>query len=125
MYLIDHGTVDCFETHLEPFIRGVLDHHEDKGSYDHLSEFKDVRFCGAAVSILVSHILADGLEEIFDEDTKYFASAPIIIDTKNFSHELYKKKWTDFDQTTYKKILPNENQQEYFEKLWFLKSDEE
>lgn len=127
IYLIDHNSLDCFEVDLAPFIRGILDHHIDKGEYDHLLDFKDVRFCGAAATIVISHILFDNLGSILeDSNAKLFISAPIIIDTKHFKEELYNKKWNDLDRRNYAKLFPEgEFQEEYFEKLWKLKTDEE
>lgn len=81
-------------------MRGVLDHHVDKGEYDELLEFKDIRVCGAAVTLILAHIYFDELQkEILDKETAFFAYAPILIDTKWFNEELYKKKWTDLDKT--------------------------
>jgi len=44
---------------LNPFVRGVLDHHVDKGEYDDILDFKDVRICGAAVTLILAHIYFD------------------------------------------------------------------
>lgn len=63
VYLVDHNSLDCFERKLAPFVRGILDHHDDKGEYDELLHFKDIRLCGAAVTLIMNHIYFDKLEK--------------------------------------------------------------
>ena len=108
-------------------MRGVLDHHIDKAEYDELLEFKDVRICGAAVTLILCHIFFDGLQDqILDKEGAFFICAPIIIDSKWFNIDLYKKKWTDLDRTNFDKLVKIVSIEEsYFKELWRLKTDEE
>ena len=76
--------------------------------------------------MIINHIFFDKLDKtILDPDTTFFAFAPILIDTKWFNPDLYKKKWTDLDKKYFDllhKIYPVEKS--YYEELWRLKTDE-
>ena len=79
----------------------IYDHHIDNNAYptNQLQE-KVVKFIGSATSILVDKIRVD--KELFEEENwssgdgknfAYFLSAPIVIDTNNFSENLRNTRW--------------------------------
>ncbi len=61
---------------------------------------KDVRFCGAAAS-LVAELLLKDTPDIVDKDVAFFMGAPIVIDTVFFKESMRGKKWDQVDHDVY------------------------
>ena len=95
--MVDHNAPDCFQEHLAQHVVGVIDHHEDKHRFDSL-QLKDVRFCGAAVSLVAKRMLD---ECPVDKELAFLMGAPIIIDTVFFKESMRGKKWDEIDHEVY------------------------
>lgn len=128
--LVDHNLPDYTQEFLTPFVERVLDHHEDLNADYPNIKHKDVRFCGAAGTLVAKLILDDSewCEKLMDKNVALFACSPILIDTVNFKEKLREKKWSQIDEDIYnrlKDIAGDHMPADYFKTLYHLKTDEE
>lgn len=122
--LYDHNELDPAQEYLLPCIKAVYDHHVDLTK--DLKAEKLIAFCGSAISLVLTQSFVN--VSLIDFDLARFAIAPIIFDTKNLSHELYKDRWNDIDKAAYK--LLNEvlapkgfDSSSYYEELKKISTD--
>jgi len=128
--LIDHNYPDCNQEFLIPFVERIIDHHHDqKQDYPKL-KFQDIRFCGAAVTLITKIMFEDEelRDKILDDKVAWLCSAAILIDTVNFKEKMRGEKWDQVDEDTYKYVkdmggatIPDD----YFKQLYYKKTDEE
>eukprot|EP00826_Nyctotherus_ovalis_P064817 TRINITY_DN9515_c0_g1_i9.p1 TRINITY_DN9515_c0_g1~~TRINITY_DN9515_c0_g1_i9.p1 ORF type:complete len:375 (-),score=75.41 TRINITY_DN9515_c0_g1_i9:125-1249(-) len=96
--LYDHNELDPAQEYLLPCIKAIYDHHIDLTK--DLKAEKLITFCGSAISLVLTQPFVN--VALIDFDLARFAIAPIIFDTKNLAHELYKDRWNDIDKAAYK-----------------------
>lgn len=125
--LVDHNFPDCNQEYLIEYVERIYDHHFEKpAEYPNLV-FKDIRFCGSAASLVAKAIVEDEeAKGIMDEGVAWFTSAPILIDTVNFSEKHRGKKWDQVDEDVYKvvkEIGGDKIPEDYFRTLYDKKVD--
>ena len=127
--LVDHNHPDCNQEQLIPYVTNIYDHHLDKETEYPKIKYKDVRFCGAAVTLVVNAILedADLADKLVDDKVALFFCSAILIDSVNLSEDLRGKKWDQIDEDTYKKLKSIAGEtipDDYFKELYHNKVDE-
>lgn len=128
--LVDHNYPDCNQEFLIPHIERIIDHHtEIEVEYPKL-KYKNIRFCGAAATLVTQLLFEDEelKDTILDARVAFICAAPILIDTVNFKEKQRGKKWDQVDEDVYKlvkeyadSIIP----EDYFKTLYFKKTDEQ
>lgn len=113
-----------------PFVERIIDHHtEIEVEYPKL-KYKNIRFCGAAATLVAQLLFEDEelKDTILDAGVAFICAAPILIDTVNFKEKQRGKKWDQIDEDIYKLvkeyaggIIP----EDYFKSLYFKKTDEQ
>lgn len=126
--LVDHNVPDCTQEFLTPHVVRILDHHQEKVVEYPRMEYKDIRFCGSAATLVAKLMLEDELwrEKLLDKDVVFFCSAPILMDTANFKEKLRGKKWDQIDEDIYKTLMEiagDRIPEDYFETLYHKKTD--
>ena len=96
MHLFDHNILDCFQSHLSPYVTSIMDHHADEQAYE---VDKRIEFRGSAISMVLDEILADeaATEAILDSVTARLFAPAMVLDTANFLPKLKDKKWVEAD----------------------------
>lgn len=130
VHLVDHNFPDCNQEHLVPYVTSIYDHHHDKNAEYPRLQFKDVRFCGAAVTLVVNAVLNDEewASKLVDDKVAKFFSSAMLIDTFNFCETHRGKKWDQIDEDTFKRVKDIAGEtlaDDYFDKLYSEKLDEE
>lgn len=128
--LVDHNYPDCTQEYLIPFVERIYDHHVVKQADYPLLKEKDIRFCGAAGSLVAKLFLddADLKDTLLDKEVAKFLYSPILIDTVNFKEKMRGKKWDEIDLevgTVLKDTAADALPSDYFSQLYNLKTDVE
>jgi inorganic pyrophosphatase/exopolyphosphatase len=126
--LVDHNIPDCTQEHLCQYVARIVDHHSEKEADYPKLEHKDVRFCGAAGTLVVKEMLEDTIwkDILIDKHVALFACAPILIDTVNFKEKMRGKKWDQVDEDVFKQlkeIAGDHIPDDYFQNLYIKKTD--
>jgi inorganic pyrophosphatase/exopolyphosphatase len=126
--LVDHNLPDCTQEFLTEFVERIYDHHHEKEQHYPGMIYKDIRFCGSAATLVAKAILDDDKHKhnLLDHKVAWFASAPILIDTVNFSEHHRGKKWDQVDEDIYvllKEFAGETIPHDYFRTLYLKKTD--
>jgi len=58
VYLTDHNALAAHQTHLSPFVSGIIDHHKDEGLWTELpAEERVIKKVGSACSLVALKLL--------------------------------------------------------------------
>ena len=104
--LLDHNIPDYTQDFLIDSVVRLIDHHQDKGGVYPNLEYRDVRFCGSAASLVIKLMTDDSewKEKLIDKHIALLAAAPMLLDTSNFSESLRGNKWDQVDEDQYKTV---------------------
>lgn len=98
VYLIDHNELPPSQEHLAERVRGLIDHHVDTGLYrPQCPHLYIVEKCGSAMTLVLEEFMYV-LKALWDHELCWFTLAPIYMDSKIFSKNLYNVKWVDRDK---------------------------
>ena len=89
---------------LEPLLNKkvhyIVDHHVDSNMYLETLKQKDLKLIGSACTLVCQKLLELSPDTI-DSDLAMFLSAPISLDSYNFSEHFYNSKWVDDDKLVF------------------------
>ncbi|KAJ1723523.1 Exopolyphosphatase [Coemansia erecta] len=101
VWLTDHNAPTSTQIFLEPFVRGIVDHHVDEGRCLG-AETRDIEMVGSCAS-LVARMLRER-EPLVDSALAKMLLSPVLLDTANLSPTA--NKATDVDRAAVAWLLP-------------------
>lgn len=116
--LVDHNKPDISQEYLIPLVTEIYDHHKDEHLFNSLKEKQRnhiITPLGSCSTLILDKFYLPKFPIGYIDPLMSLSS--VLIDTENFNHNLYKRKWVDLDMNVYNKIMkqsfPNKSQVEY------------